>query len=264
MATPNTAPKNDPGDRDPYRYDGKSGSIDKGYYVTLPRISVAQRAPTLYLENNVGRRVYLWVTDVTANFAMGGSFAQSVERRSFYPRNFIQPTMTFQGVTPNQYSYAKLGEFVRGTQLRAVRDGNGGRVVRLIMPERNNAIRKGGQVYRIPKGKRRGYDLDGYIMNMGRGAKKFENVPSFQFDFVIATSRQGLFTTDAAKVSSLLSWSQIPKADGYSDGFVNDPDTIKKGRAKEGVRNIRREDLNTARDVGQAAGAVGNILDLIF
>jgi hypothetical protein len=258
-------PKDDPDDRNPYFYDGKSGGIDQGYYVTLPGIAVGANRPTCYLENNVGKRVYLWVTDVTAGFEMGGSFAQSATHRTFYPRNFVQPTMTFKGVMPNQYAFAKLGEFVRGTQLRAVRDGNGGRVVRLVMPKTGGSITHKGKEYHLPKGKRRAYDMDGYVVNMKRGAKRFENVPQFEFDFVIATSRQGLFHTDAATVSKLLSWSQIPNIDGYTDGFVNDPDTIKNGRSKDGVRNIGRQNFNDAADTaGQVVGAIENIFDVIF
>lgn len=199
-----------------YIYDGKNGGIQAGYYVNNPNRDPRNKKPSAFLENNVGKRIYLWVTEVTSVFGMGGSFAQSVSTRTFYPRNFTQATMTFKGVMPNSYQYNRLAEFVRSTHLRANRDEDGGRIIRLVMAQ-NDLVKRG------PRYKHRNYDLDGYITTIGKGARRFEFQPTFEFEFVIATSRQGLFQTDPATVSQLVSWAQIAATKGFSSGFVSDP-----------------------------------------
>lgn len=202
-----------------YIYDGKNGGIAKGYYVNSPNRDARRKKPSAYLENNAGKRIYLWVTEVTSTFGMGGSFAQSVNARTFYPRNFTQTTMTFKGVMPNSYQYNRLAEFVRGTHLRAGRDEDGGRIIRLVMSQ--NAYVKRG-----PRYKHRDYDLDGYITAIGKGARRFEFQPTFEFEFVVATSRMGLFQTSPALVSKLVNWGQIAATQGFSNGFITNPDVV--------------------------------------
>jgi hypothetical protein len=203
-----------------YIYDGKSGRIGKGYFVNLPRRNPRDKRPSMYLENQAGKRIYLWVTDVTASFEMGGSFAQSVRNRSWYPRNFTQPTISFTGVAPNSYQFNRLAEFVRGSQLRALRDQDGGGIIKLVMPSRGIDVKRG------QKGRHQAYTMNGYIKNVARGAKRFENVPTWTFDFILAFSYQGLFKTNEATTRALMSWADVVKNPGFNSGFVTDPDKL--------------------------------------
>jgi hypothetical protein len=106
------------------------GSIDQGYYVTLPYetdgsgkpMDPANHRPSGNLTSrgtNPGS-IELWITQAQISFQMGGSTGQSKRLREFFPRNLVQPVWTIQGIVPNSYQLQRLGEFIRSTHFDAL------------------------------------------------------------------------------------------------------------------------------------------------
>src|SRR6476469_7890096 len=65
-------------------------------------------------------RFYFWVHDLTANFNLNGSFAQSPRFRRFYARNFAMPVFSITGQCPDQKNYGDLIEWVRQAQKQTI------------------------------------------------------------------------------------------------------------------------------------------------
>lgn len=155
--------------------------FDKGYYAKLPNISADGRGNGA-LQNQDGERLQLWITAVGADFAMGGGFAQSHLHRTWFPRNFTQPAFTVAGVTPNQYEYGRLAEFVRNSQVQAVhRESND----ILTFLRINGGGEEGVQNQR---GAHQGFLLGGFVQSIERKAEMGVNAPTWQFAFQVVTA----------------------------------------------------------------------------
>lgn len=196
---------------------GFGGRIDKGYFVKSPDVSPDQRGESsrrsnAYLRDSDDNRVWMWVNDINANFAMSGSTAQSKKLRSYFPHNFAQPSITLSGQTPNQYQYNRLAEFVRKCHAQSVLNSNEN-TIRLV-------VLAGGEETKRPivRGHRNSIYLDGYISNMPRRAERFINAPEFQFEFIITKANKFLGLNDQAinriKIESIIDVITDPQS-GY-------------------------------------------------
>lgn len=171
--------------------------IDKGgFWITHPQLSPdkdgkpAHKA-NAYLENPQHERVFMWVDDVTADFAMTGNVAQSRKQREFFPHNFTQPSIHVHCQTPNSYQYNRLGAFIReGQKQGMVQQGD---VLRL-------RIASGGEeaARHVMKGHHNHISVDGYVTTAPRGAERFINAPDYEFDFVITHAWNFLGLQDQA------------------------------------------------------------------
>lgn len=177
-----------------------------GFWVTHPEMSPdsegePQKQANAYLEDQNGSRVFMWVDDVTADFAMTGNTAQSRKRREFYPHNFSQPVLRIHCQTPNSYEYNRIGAFIRAAQRDAVSDGD-----LKEQPLLRLRINSGGQntARKVTRGHHNRIAVDGYVTSAPRGAERFVNAPDFEFDFVITKAWNFLGLQDDATVSAEL------------------------------------------------------------
>jgi hypothetical protein len=163
--------------------DLENGPIDRGYFVTLPDSQPDSegegiRASNAYLENGKGERVWLWLNDIQSNFNLAGTTAQSKGKRSFFPHNLTQPSLTLGGQTPNSYQYNRIAEFVRDFHKSILRDDNPLKL----------GVTAGGPVTIRPiiKGKRDSILVEGYVTSVRKGAERWINAPDYSFEFIIS------------------------------------------------------------------------------
>lgn len=171
---------------------------NKGYDVRATKGNRPNPVRPNGLLSKGGTNVYLWVYEVQTGFSMSGTRGQSVRTRSFFPRNFVQPTFTVLCQSPNQENYANVMEFMRDAQTDI--DSN----VKLAIVSRS--LYTG---YKL-KGAHEDNDMEGYIKNAPRVHNRFEYAPNFRFDFVV--ERFLAPATWADKVASqrvLPSWKDV-------------------------------------------------------
>lgn len=201
-----------------WQYKGINGPIDQGH-VNFPEVQADENSASAYLMNRKGEQLHLWVDDVTASFEMGTSTGQSKHRRSLWPRSFVQPKFTVHGQMANSLQYQRLAEFVREAHLDMLQNAS-------LKPQEMMALHigQGGQpgVSDRQKGHHQGYHMRGYISKIDRGAERWVNAPTFQFEFTLAYSYEGLFSTGQAIVNDLASWSDVFLKHG---SFTEDPDS---------------------------------------
>lgn len=200
------------------------GPIDQGYYVSLP--NVAATTPTAnkpsnatgWMTNQSGDTLAMWITDVQMSFQIGGTTAQSIGRREFYPRNLIQPVYSINCQMPNSFQLQRLAEFIRDTQIRCL-DPNVDLTSGTMLP--SITIHTGGipskgkagistedtdtspQMNGQSKGQYRGIHAFGYVSSIDRGASFGQNAPSIAFQFSVAYSYAGIFINNAGSASVL-------------------------------------------------------------
>lgn len=181
------------------------------FWVTHPQMrpdenGESRNGANAYLENVKGQRVWLWVNDITSDFAMSGETAQSRNRREFFAHNFAQPSMTVNCQTPNSYEYNRLGEFIRDSHQKGF--ANQGHVLKFKLAP------SGYGPHRTAKGIHSGIFVEGHILNASRGAERWVNAPDFQFSFAISKATQFLHLNDeyvyANKLRTIM-------------GIINDP-----------------------------------------
>lgn len=221
-----------------YNYPGETKptvTTDQGYFANLPdqptrNYRADENRHTAYLDNGVNQR-HMWIHDISMNFQVAGSYAQSPSYRAWYPRNFVQPVIQIVGQTASQADYASLSEFIRQTQLRALRAGNSPDE---YTPDLNTVL------LHIPSGgrgnhKHIGHSLHGHIKNIQRISERWVNAPEFRFEFVVTTASAGLYETAAEDPKKMLAeiqkWmqpvaQQIYNIDRYGAqvDWATDPD----------------------------------------
>lgn len=176
--------------------DLEFGKIGRGYVVRLPDMvpdqgGEAKNKANAYLEDADHQRVFMWVNEYNADFAMAGQTAQSKKRREFFPHNFTQPSLNIIGQTPNQYQHARLAEFIRRHQRRAAISDTQVLTLRILGG--------GSETARdAVKGIRDPVDVVGYINTAQRTAEVGINAPDFQFSFVILKANKFLGLEDQA------------------------------------------------------------------
>lgn len=211
-----------------WQYKGGSttpGPIDKGYFVRTPDSEASEANCTGWLTSQSGETLRLWIHEIQMGFKLGGSFEQSALTRTYFARNFAQPSIQIKGQMPNSYQYQRLGEFVRESQLKALSatslnaDAN---LIALTIPSTRRDSKAAVEGPHL-KGPHTGYHFRGYILSMQRGAQKFVNAPGFTFIFSPAYSYAGIYVTPQAKiVKTLATWTQVFLA----HASVPDPDKV--------------------------------------
>lgn len=185
----------------------------------------------------------LWVFDLSADFSLSGSTAQSHGKRDFYPRNFNQPSYRIQGQTWNERHYGLLGENIRSWQHRCVR---GNFLMQFHLPgdgpspvwfRRANGQRFKAEVQRNMKGPRPNIAFEGYVADMPRTHKRFVHAPEYSFDFIVSRQLTGPLREETIRPTVLpTSWTSFV-ARGAT-GFIRDPDEIllsqQKSKSKGG------------------------------
>lgn len=196
--------------------DGEPTVDGGGLWNRLPDLRPDRNGESLhksngFLENEKGERVWMWVNNVEANFSMAGSTAQSRLHREFYAHNFAQPSITVACQTPNTYEYNRLGAFIReGQKQSMVRQGEILKLRILAAGDHNN------EENQLPSNRfHRAINVDGYVMNAPRGAERFVNAPTYQFEFIITRAYAFLGLEDdevqAAQLRSILQIIRDPK-----------------------------------------------------
>lgn len=185
-----------------WQYKG-SVPVDRGWQVQTNGIKADSTNYTIFLENQDGQELYIFIHQIDAGYEMGGSYAQSARKRDWYPRSFTQARMTFTGRTASQAEYHKLVEFIRKTQDYSLRWRNESQdptygTVKLIMPASSRY---------------KGHNLRGHIPKIERISERFEFAPEFQFEFVISRADAGLFHTNTSsrdiQLRKLAPWMDI-------------------------------------------------------
>lgn len=159
---------------------------NEGYAVKLKgRIGAGSGRYTALLtygENNL----YVWAHDISFDFQIAGSYAQSAHFREFYPHHMVQPRVRLVGQCANEWQYGNVAEWVRRSHsyvLRSRTDTGRKNLVRLTIPE-------GGDP-RLGK-KHISHDFSGHVLAIQRQHERFVNAPEFTLEFVIVLSRGGL------------------------------------------------------------------------
>ena len=174
--------------------NSKFGALNKGLLVDKPDMRPDSGGERIngangLLRDSKGQSVGLWINDISADFSMVGSTAQSKKKRSFYPHNFAQPMLVIAGQTPNQFQHARLAEFIRRSQLAAtLNDLN---VLHLT-------VLAGGEktARNITRGRHIGIDVKGYIDRGSRTAEVGVQAPPFSFNFIITEANKLLGMDD--------------------------------------------------------------------
>jgi hypothetical protein len=224
------------------------GDIDQGYYVTYPiepgstppdlinPVAVAPYDPAghsasgylaCYFPNLPDiQQIDIWITQAQISLTTGGTFAQSPRLRQFFPRNFVQPVWTIQGIVPNSFQLQRLAEFIRRTQFAAlnpvglttttthlcqfyIAEGHLGDLQQITQENfKKLGKRQKEWLNKHPqtvqgKGPHKAQKMQGYIQSFSRGAQKFINAPTYEFDFVVAFSQGDLLVTQ--------NWADIQK-----------------------------------------------------
>lgn len=206
------------------------GSIDKGLLVNKPDMrpdsgGERREGANGLLRDSKGRSVGLWINDISADFSMVGSTAQSKRKRSFYPHNFAQPMLVIAGQTPNQYQHARLAEFIRKSQLEAtLSDLN---VLQLTV------LAGGDAKARTTRGRHIGIDVKGYIDRGTRTAEVGVQAPPFSFNFIITEANKLLGMDDEPvrklQFKSIMDVVENPGEYVFEDGVYKPPDLTDNG-----------------------------------
>lgn len=208
--------------------------VSKGYAVELPKLTIAEKYvyPTARLTNQANEDMFLWIFDVEQDFSMGGSTAQSVDRRQFFPNNFNQPSVRIKGITGNNKQYNELAEFVRETQLAAVTQPfwttNTDPFITLTIPKGGYNLDKKSSADRVInrgniKGDHGTQIMEGYIKKITGGATRFEFAKEYNFEFVISRYQTGLFTENAARIQALQQITGVIKNNKQNIGGAQKP-----------------------------------------
>jgi hypothetical protein len=161
-----------------------------------------------------GPHIELWVTDVTVDFGLSGTTAQSAKQRSFFARNSIPPAFTVACQAPNQYIYGQTQEFFRSSQ-------------RGFSDLAYLHIKAGGiKANNSTKGVHQNIGVEGYVQATRRRHERFVNAPAFTFGFVTAFMHAP-FTDTIYAPQAILTWKDVVekiRANDPNAGFAVNPD----------------------------------------
>lgn len=174
-----------------------------------------------------GDEVPLWVQEVTTGWSMSGSTAQSSRTRSFFPRNFQQPSFTISCQFPSQREYADVAQFVRRTH-----KGLESATFLEILGVRTGPIiqsgRRSGKPSRRLKGPSQNIAAEGYVDHISRTHEQGVYSPEQNFNFVIERIiSPGAWADKMVTIRKLKSWHDIVQSVMAHDpnaGFTSDPD----------------------------------------
>ena len=183
-----------------------------------------------------GDEVKLWVYDVSTGWSMGGGAEQSSRTRTYFARNFQQPSFRVASQFPSQQHMAMVAQLVR-------RSHKGLDSSLLLEITSGSPVEVGN---RKLKGVSEPIRAEGYIRSFPRVHERHIYAPEVTFDFVIERIDSPTAWKDSAvKTRRLKSWHDIIEGVMKHDpnaGFVADPDadvTIPNsaGRTTDGTGN---------------------------
>jgi hypothetical protein len=158
-----------------------------------------------------GHKCYLWVEEITTDYAMNIQRAQSYRTRTAFPRNFVQPVFNVRCQCANQRIYGDTAEFIRQSQIQLESS------LQLIVA--NVVTYKGNRKLR---GRHRGNQAEGYIRSVRREYGRFINAPTLSFDFVV--ERSSLDPKGNLTPKVLPTWKEV--IEQGKRGFALDPDPV--------------------------------------
>jgi hypothetical protein len=171
--------------------------------------------PNGWLRYN-GDELPLWVFDVTTDFAMAGTTAQSRRTRTFFAHNFQQPAISVSVQLPSQAHLGKLAEFVRTTHLGM--DSNTRLEIIAGWPTTSQNM----------KGPHQNIVAEGYVKTIPREHMKQVWAPELTFQFIVEKMISPAGWADSpVTVRRLKSWHDIVAgimANSKGRAFVDDPD----------------------------------------
>jgi hypothetical protein len=165
---------------------------------------------------HMDKSINMWVFDVSVDFGLSGSTAQSSGTRSFFPRNLTQPSIHISVQCPTQRHMAELAEFVRTTQKFMWQP------ITLEIKSRAPDASTGRNL----RGPHSPIKATGYVKSIQREHNANEPSPEVTFDFLV----EQLFSPwvdELAPVRRLKTWHDIIEGVLKNDqnaGFVDDPD----------------------------------------
>lgn len=223
-----------------YSYPGERKPVvptDTGYHVHLPDepnrdYRASERRYTIYLEDQDGNGRYLYAHEIGMNFQISGSYAQSPQFRSWYPRNFVQPVIQITGQTASQADYQALAEFIHKAQQKSLRwddSDNRQNTIHMRIPHTEKHMDENHR--------HTGHSVNGHIRNIQRLSERWINAPEFNFEFIVVTAHAGLYETKSSDASGVKDEigkvMRISEADqirnrirsGTTVDWASDPDT---------------------------------------
>lgn len=216
--------------------------IDTGYDTLFHSGAASYKGRNARLTNPFSESIPLIIEEIETSFQMGGTTAQSAELRQFYPRNFVQPTLTVRGRMPNGFQYNRLASFVRVAQIAAlgkrflrhsgtVRTSKSGTYIPTMLFTVNGSDDKLHARKRHWKGPHKPLRLEGYVKTIQAGAEHHNQAPPFEFEFVAAHSHfsgsVGIYSDDRSEGTEILPWIDIFEA--RKGKGIYSPTRTKKG-----------------------------------
>jgi hypothetical protein len=219
--------------------------VDRGYDVNASAIQGTRRAIALRNSNSIlsdgDYQMSIFISALNLDSALSGATAQSQLTRDWYPRNFVQPTITLMGWSLDQGDYGALCEFVHSAQLKAITSPGYNNLTQITVAGRSTSpdFRSAGidgnrmgdastPAVRISnpsalmkshasdppgappgvfynqhiRGSHKPLVAKGYISSMPRIHQAFQNAVQWEIDFVVAVMLQGLYSEQAAAPST--------------------------------------------------------------
>lgn len=185
--------------------DKSSGGLPKGKKSFLNPASAPSKG------TKGGRR--LWVYEIQTGFSLSGTTGQSINARTFFPRNRVQQSITVLCQCPNQQNYAETVEWIRSTHKL-----------------RSTSVRLSITTYNMPvKGQSEPLLAEGYIKSVPRSHSRFEYAPELRFDFLVerillpAAWKDELTKAELGGPRELPTWKDVIEKQGV---FRRDPDGL--------------------------------------
>lgn len=231
--------------------------LKRGYGVADPDTNPAGKGANGRFVNGRNEKIDFYVEDMTANFGMTGTTAQSRNLRQFMPHNINQPSITVKGRCPNSFQYNRMGSFVRASHFAALNPGKAeitrhlntvsgktvaADTVRFVLFNGSqsypyNGVQKGAG--RNVKGIHAAWAVEGYIKSMKAGGQRFNQAPPFEFEFFIAETQfhgsNAMWEDSRVYGSELLPWLDWIKKGGGE--FV----TVQESKASKNTLDNSKE-----------------------
>lgn len=190
-------------------------AFDRGYDVTFFGTDDAPKPNArLHFPWPGDKFVSLWVIDVSIDFGLAGSTAQSRTTRSFFPHNSIPPVITVQCIAPNQFLYGKTLETIRSSHRN---------LDTACLHVFSGGIAPAGSHH---KGQHDAVAAEGYVQNARRHHTKHEYAPEFTIEFTVSNMISP-YKDQTVDQKGLLDWHDITQkiiAQDKNSGFAEDPD----------------------------------------
>ena len=85
----------------------------KGFHNSLPHAPADAATGSAMLKDSVsGKKLWLYVTDVSTSWSLQGSKSQTQARSTFYPQHVTQELLVVRGQCANQFEYDRIVEFI--------------------------------------------------------------------------------------------------------------------------------------------------------